>query len=36
MIGTSQMKPVDQEKLNAFLGKVIEDFGAALSGGADR
>ncbi len=30
---TSKVPSVNEEKLNAFLGKVIEDFGAALSSG---
>ena len=30
---TGETKSVDEEKLNAFLGRVIEDFGAALSSG---
>ncbi len=30
---TVETKPIDEEKLKAFIGKVIEDFGAALSSG---
>jgi hypothetical protein len=27
----SEVQPINEEKLNAFIGKVIGDFGAALS-----
>lgn len=31
MDATMQKQPINEEKMNAFLGKVVEDFGAALS-----
>ncbi len=33
MAVTGETKTVDEEKINVFLGKVIGDFGAALSSG---
>ena len=31
MSAVLQPQPIDQDKMNAFLGKVVGDFGAALS-----
>src|SRR5687767_9627335 len=33
MEATMQEQTINEEKMNAFLGKVVEDFGAALSSG---